>query len=442
MINFLGRNNGNKKRLGRGEKDRFFKMVDDWKSEYSSVNNLMYHLEFGCSKSWTSRQGYLSELHRFCHFAGKNPDELVALDNTILAQLFRSYSTRFDWKPSCKQALYVLKTFFDENKRIDLDFPKIHCGSRAPRKYEVYVPTMEEALKMMEFAGSLKRRAVIAMLFGTGLRNSTLRALKYGVSCTSRLDFVDHTIKNEFEEGHRNLMVVVDVGMKKWVKPACKNGIFYYTFTPSFATESLELYLKERERKFGVIEDDEFLFPSQCNGLSLEKRLRRPLSPKGLSRIVQDAARQAGLKYWDRVTIHSARTTYNGFLANQKGDNCLSQRDQEFLMGHILGGSMEAYYNKKEFMRLREKYSHLKYGSVDNGSNWLKRTAVFHNLDVDDVLSGFQSFDGSEEDFLYQYMKGKKTQKLISTEELQQFLDEGWTVFTSISENQCVIEKT
>jgi hypothetical protein len=52
--------------------------VKAWKSNYTSVQNLLRHLTH-YTKSTSTRSVYLRILHRFCKHTGKNPDQLVAL---------------------------------------------------------------------------------------------------------------------------------------------------------------------------------------------------------------------------------------------------------------------------------------------------------------------------------------------------------------------------
>ena len=73
-------------------------------------------------------------------------------------------------------AIAILRTFFRVNgfKRAKaLDLESYH----APPRFRItpeYIPSKSEVFKM---AGSLRNRAIILVLFSTGLRNSTLRAL-------------------------------------------------------------------------------------------------------------------------------------------------------------------------------------------------------------------------------------------------------------------------
>ena len=74
-----------------------------------------------------------------------------------------------------------LLTFFEINgfkNGKQLEVERYHQPSRYRKKSE-YIPTSEETWRMVDSAGTPKNRAIIACLYSSGLRNSTLRALRY-----------------------------------------------------------------------------------------------------------------------------------------------------------------------------------------------------------------------------------------------------------------------
>jgi integrase len=67
-----------------------------------------------------------------------------------------------------------------------------------------------------------------------------------------------------------------------------------------------------------------------------------PVSKNGLDHMVKRAAKNSGVSQWMNVTSHSLRKAFESDLRN----NRLDVKDQEFLMGHILPGSQDVYYDK------------------------------------------------------------------------------------------------
>jgi hypothetical protein len=78
---------------------------------------------------------------------------------------------------------------------------------------------------------------------------------------------------------------------------------------------------------------------------------------KSLSAIVKRAAKQAGIEKWKAVTPHCLRKGFESALRNSG----LDVKDQEFLMGHILPGSQDTYYDQTKVEDLRRKYSQVNF---------------------------------------------------------------------------------
>jgi integrase len=245
--------------------------VTDWESEYSSVNRLLAHLGRK-SRSEASRILYCENLYAFCVKTGKTPDELVHMDKAELETCVQDFcDDRFKRTQNARVTNVVmetLKTFFRTNgfkndKKLDVEGRSLRGYSR---KRPEYVPTLREAIRMASVAGSLRNKAIILVLTCTGLRNSTLRAIRYG------------DVKQELEGGQERVHIKVHKGMKEMVPNACKNGIEYSVFTCPEATEALRLYIKERLRKYGGIDDNEPLFISEPARLRRCRRVRKPRS--------------------------------------------------------------------------------------------------------------------------------------------------------------------
>jgi integrase len=272
-----------------------------------------------------------------------------------LIENFCYHKMENDWESpkTANTFLFMVKTFFKVNgfkgsQRLDLEGFRQSVRERTKPEY---IPTLDEARRMASVAGSLRDRAIILFIVSAGLRNGTLRALLYG------------EVKDELQKNQQNILIRVHKDMKKIVFSACKSNIEYCVFASGEATEALKLYLSHRER-FGEIHDGEVLFCSEHNQLSHNEQVNKPLTGRELQIIVKTATRKAGIKEWKNVVPHSLRKTFESVLRSQFVDGGrLDQKTQEYFMGHILGGSMDTYYDKTKTDELRKEYAKLIFKS-------------------------------------------------------------------------------
>jgi integrase len=327
-----------------------FLKVDGWNSEYASVNRALKHYSRKI-RSEKTRENFCGTLMLFCKHSGQNPDSLAALtsaDASRICQDFtdylreRSYSIRY---VNVCQA--YLRTYFRENDfraERELKVERYHQPSRYRKKSE-YIPDSEEIHRMGYASGSSKNRSMIFALYTSGLRNSTLRAIRYG------------DIRRELEANLNTVQISVYPEMKKVAPAACKGDIPYYSFIDTETVKSLREYLKERREYFEGIADEEPLFCSDSNQVQRSKQKSTTVSKNGLEGMVKRAARQAGVERWQEVTPKCLRKAYESALRN----NRLDPKDQEFLMGHILPGTQDPYYDSTKVEELRTKYASIAF---------------------------------------------------------------------------------
>jgi len=272
----------------------------------------------------------------------------------------------------------ILKAFFSANgfKRAKaLELETYH----APPRFRItpeYIPTKSEVYGMADSACSLRDRALILTLFSTGLRNSTLRAIRY------------KDVAEELEKDYSNIMIPVYPEMKEVEPNACKGGKPYYTFTCDEATQALKLYTKERKEKHGSIEAFEPLFCSEYNQIQKDYRRRKLLTSRELQIIVKSAAKRAGISQWKAVHPHCLRKAFETVLHSPLIDG--SNLDSEvhlFLIGHSLPGSQDPYFDRSKPDRMRIQYSRLRFGrtTIENKFKVLKAAVAraFEDTDLD-----------------------------------------------------------
>jgi integrase len=277
-----------------------------------------------------------------------NLDDFVRLPKEEVADKVQAFCDKFNdegKKSSASNAMKALRSFLKANG-FRVEELVLEDSYRAMKRPE-YVPTKEEVCKMASVCG-LKWRATILCLFQSGLRNSTLRALSYGM------------LKEQIESDVVPIKVHVTGELRKVVPDACKEGVDYWTFFGAEASEALRQYINWRKERYGKIDDDELLFPSESRTKPIEKRLRTPMDQWHLTRIVKKAARRAGIKEWQNIRAHSLRKTFRAVLdAGYIDGGQLAEDDKEYLMGHKLPGAKEPYHNAnvdvlaQRYMKLR-----------------------------------------------------------------------------------------
>jgi len=332
-----------------GRLESYF-MVVGWSSEYKSLDRVLRHYRRRLGSEKT-KENLLNILKGLCVFSGLNPDELVGLSVEEASKVVQNFLDSLADKGRSVRYINVasayIKTFFRVNGfegEKELRVERYFQPSRY-RKRPEYIPTPEEIERMAYAAGSKRNRAVILMLYTTGLRVSTLQALTFG------------DVREELEKGFDVIKIPVYPEMKKRVPGACKGGIPYYTFASKEAVEALREYLQERVKEYGGIENDEPLFCSDTTNVPAEKRRKTPIMKKTLEQLVKKAAYRAGIKQWKEITPHCFRKAFESALRN----NGLDVKDQEFLMGHILPGSQDAYYDHTKVENLRAKYAKINF---------------------------------------------------------------------------------
>lgn len=223
-----------------------------WSSSDSSVQYLLDHLK-RFTRSYSSREKYLQVLRRFCQWSGYTPSQLVSLDKSQIERLIQRFIddlAALDRSPSYLNSLIKrLRTFFRVNGFDDLGVATYFVPTRYRKRAE-YIPSKAEIFAMADAAGGSKNRAIILILWTTGLRVSTLCALNVG-------DVVE-----ELEEENPYVKVSIYPEMKERVLDACKGRIPYYTFMSPEAGQALRIYLRDREEKIGPLVDEHPLFHS------------------------------------------------------------------------------------------------------------------------------------------------------------------------------------
>ncbi len=366
-----------------------FLKVHGWESDYKSVNLMLRGLSRKC-KSEASRKTYLSSLYGLCLHTGMTPDQLISLSKRRIEKEVQDYADMFNnGKYSLNYAnnnLNLLKGFFQNSgfkgvRALNLE------GYHVPARYRSraqYVPAKNEVHLMADSSGSLRNRAWILTQYSTGIRTSTLRAS------------LIRDVQDELSKGLSNILIPIYPEMKLVDPYACKGNVPYFIFACDEATEAIRLYLRERIQKYGPLLGHEPLFSSEYNQISKDQRKSKILSARLAENIVKDAAQCAGLQKAENVTPYCLRKAFETVLYSELvGGGRLSEKIQEFFIGHILPGSEDTYFDRTKVESLRAEYSKLNFGRVIVENKFkVLRTAVLRafdgsGIDVDKVIAEY-----------------------------------------------------
>jgi integrase len=299
-------------------------------------------------------------------------------DVEILVQQYADFLAKTLSRSYANAAIASLKSFFAVNGFKRNKALEIQSYYQPPRQRltREYIPTKIEVYRMADSACSLRDRTIILMLYSSGLRNSTLRALRI------------KDVKDELLDGRDVIMLPIYPEMKEVDASACKGGIPYYTFLCQEGTQTLWLYLEDRRDRFEGFDEAEPLFCTEYNQVPRQERRKKPITARELQLVVKDSAKRAGIKDWRLVHPHALRKSYETVLRGQLIDGSnLDVKTQEFFMGHVLPGSQDNYYDYSKIESLRTIYSNLRFGRsvVENKFKLLKAVVsrAFEGTDID-----------------------------------------------------------
>lgn len=371
---------------------------DAWKSDLSSIQNLLNHLG-RFTRSASSRENYLRHIHQFSSWCGLGSEKLVSLSKQNAESTLQKFVDGLA-NNDCSRT-YVntvakrLRTFFKVNGFVhdkELNIRTYYVPARY-RKVPEYIPSRCEVEAMADASGRIRDRAIILVLWSSGLRVSTLIALNYS------------DVQGELESGEPHIMIPIYPEMKYRVPDAAKGRISYYTFTCLAAGEALRSYVREREEKYGKITPHAPLFHSEWTLWDREERSSKRLGRRAVGLIVKRAAKLAGIQKWKNVTPHCLRKSLESVLRSPTVDGRMDKGTQEFFMGHILPHTQDPYYDKTTVDFHREEYSKLDFSR-----------------------SGFST--------------RRAVDKLIDVTELESRLLDGWLFVAKISDKQAVVRRS
>jgi integrase/recombinase XerD len=234
-----------------------------------------------------TQHDYMRIVSRFAVFLARSPDTATAEDVRRFQVEQREAGTP---APAMNSHVAALRFFFTTTlDRPDLSRKLIRVPY--PRKLPT-VLSAEEVARLLAATTCIKHRAALAVAYGAGLRVAEVAALKIGDIDSERM------------------LIRVERG---------KGGRYRNAMLSSDLLALLRAWWKEGRRQ-GAMLPGGWLFPGQ-NPV-------RPITTRQLARVVEDAARTAGLA--KRVSPHTLRHSFATHLL----ENGVDIRVIQVLLGH------------------------------------------------------------------------------------------------------------
>lgn len=187
----------------------------------------------------------------------------------------------------------------------------------------------EQVKLLVDHARTLRDRAIILVMFQSGIDVSTLCSLKYG-DVAEALAKGETPVKLDLYRG--------------------KTGTEYYTFIGRDAAEALKAYLADMEARGVRFKPDTPLFLKERGKQALEKNL--------VQNMLKTVARKSGLvdkdnngKAFNPLSPHALRESFGSIMINSGAPDTIV----DFWLGHEIGEMAEAYKGV-QFESLRQMY--------------------------------------------------------------------------------------
>jgi len=187
-----------------------------------------------------------------------------------------------------------------------------------------HIPSKEEVYRIVDMAGNLRDKAILLMLFRSGIRVNALIRLTYGM------------VQDQLGQEIVTLRITRDIDTK-----LAGAGIpFYYTFLNGEGAITLKQYCQAAHKKS---KPETPLFYT-CS-------TKHPISETWIWRVVKKCVSRAGMDP-RTMWVHSFRKAFRKIVRQAEMDD----DDREEMMGHVLQGSREAYFDRTDVELLQASY--------------------------------------------------------------------------------------
>jgi len=277
-----------------------------------------------------TRRKFAGNLKRFCEAVNVSPEEWRDLDKSRARDLTWQYIQPLIAEHSsvAAGALTALKSWFRNLNGEQLPFDSGRGGKhyfhvKYKKRATEHIPNKKEMYQIVDMASSLRDKAILLFLFQSGCRVNVLEHIKYG-DIADQLDQDTITLKITGRLDH---------------KLRGRDIPYYYTFVNGEGAETLKQYCKLKHKK--GIQDKPLFYTSG----------KKPISQTWILRMVKTCTKRAGFNP-KTLSTHTLRKSFRKIVRQTSIDD----DDKEELMGHVISGSREAYYDEKDTGLIMKAY--------------------------------------------------------------------------------------
>jgi len=341
-----------------------------------------------------TRKSYKTAFRNYAKFTGLSASQLIdeAIEDSkrderekkdiVLQRLLGFYSHlkslgKSEWY--CNTSVQSVRSFYGTfNIYVILKkksrLPKPHAENHRVRV------TPQLLRQFLDSTKSLRDRAIMEVLFQSGLDCSSLCGLTYG-DVSKGLELDESPMRIPCDENR----------LLQRPKTRSSNTEFY-TFIGRDAMESLKAYIRDVEAKgFKFSDNTPLFFKEGTKSLEFE-----PMTTD----IVQDLLRSLAVRMGylkskkdkgrNPISSHSFRESFSSILTNANVNDAIV----DFLLGHEIGTMAEAY-KKTEYEKVREIYAQiepkLSLSNNGNGNHLALRQLEKENKELKETIQGLQA---------------------------------------------------
>jgi len=290
------------------------------------------------NKPRNSKKMYGGALWYFCEAMNVTPEQFQDMELKKARDLAWRYIKPFTRSrpSSARNALAALKSFYRNKDGVMLGFDSrrggkhYFNGNRRKKAAFEHVPNKEEMYQIIDMATSLRDKAILLVLFQSGIRNNALCNLDYDM------------VREQLEEGKVPLRLRITDQIDTKLQ-SCSID-FYDTFLGYEVIEALKAWCKKAHK---TSQDDTPLFYT--------RHYRRMLR-QNVWVLVKRAVKRAG---FDRKTmwVHTIRRAFKKVVRKAPIDDDF----KEAIMGHVLPGSRENYFSRNDVKDLENAYMQIDF---------------------------------------------------------------------------------
>ncbi len=273
---------------------------------------------------------FARELKTFCDELAISPEEWRNLDKFVARDLaWKFVSTKIKSNPSVAMTVMAsLKSFYRNKNGEALPFDSERGGKHyfhmtSKKAALEHIPNKTEMYQLIDMASSLRDKAILLTLFQSGVR----------------VNVIQHLTLKDVEDQLGKDTIALKITGELDHKLRSRDIPFYFTFLNGEGVATLKRYVALAHKQ------------RSPNAPLFSTSGHEAISQSYVLRIVKNCCRKAGL---DPKTIwtHSIRKAFRKIVRQTDMDD----DDKEQLMGHVIKGSRQAYYDNKDVEVIQKAY--------------------------------------------------------------------------------------